>query len=150
MESKHVQVIESSFVAPREATPTKGLWLSPLDLAATRGHTPLVYLYGPGAAFLDVARLKEAMAKALVPFYPLAGRLGVDGDGRLEITCNGEGALFVVARSSLTAEDVDFTRPSPQLRGMFVPRIEPSSLVMATQVRSVSFFSSLNAWEYMI
>ncbi|CAN6224157.1 unnamed protein product [Urochloa humidicola] len=135
MESKQVQVIESSsFVAPREATPTKGLWLSPLDLAAARGHTPLVYLYRSGAAFVDVARLKEAMSKALVPFYPLAGRLGINGDGRVEISCHGEGALFVVARSSLTAEDVDFSRPSPQLRGMFVPRIEPSSLIMATQV----------------
>ncbi|CAN6182006.1 unnamed protein product [Urochloa humidicola] len=135
MESKQVQVIESSsFVAPREATPTKGLWLSPLDLAAARGHTPLVYLYRSGAAFVDVARLKEAMSKALVPFYPLAGRLGINGDGRVEISCHGEGALFVVARSSLTAEDVDFSRPSPQLRGLFVPRIEPSSLIMATQV----------------
>ncbi|CAL5081024.1 unnamed protein product [Urochloa decumbens] len=135
MESnKQVQVIESSFVAPREATPTKGLWLSPLDLAATRGHTPLVYLYRSGAAFIDVARLKEAMAKALVPFYPFAGRLGVNADGRVEISCNGEGALFVVARSSLVAEDVDFSRPSLQLRGMFVPRIEPSSLILATQV----------------
>lgn len=90
------QVIESSFVAPREATLTKGLWLSPIDHAATRGHATLVRFYRSGAAFLDVARLKEALAKALVAFYPVAGRLGVDGDGRLEISCNGEGVLFVL------------------------------------------------------
>ncbi|CAD6225391.1 unnamed protein product [Miscanthus lutarioriparius] len=83
-----LQVIESSFVAPKEATPTKGLWLSPVDLAATRGHTTLVFFYPSGAAFFDAARLKEAMAKALVAFYPLASRLGFDNDGRLEISCN--------------------------------------------------------------
>lgn len=137
MESK-VQVMESSLVAPREATPTRGLWLSPLDQAlANRGHTPLVYLYrsGAAAAAFDVARVKEAMARALVLFYPLAGRLGVDGTGRVEIRCNGEGALFILARSDLTAEDVDFSKPSPELRRMCVPDpVEPSSLILATQV----------------
>lgn len=140
MESSNVQVMESSLVAPREATPTTELWLSPFDLAlANRGHTPLVYLYRSGAASsFDVARIKEGMAKALVAFYPLAGRLGTnDDDGRAQISCNGEGALFVVARSCLKSEDLDFSKPSPELRRMFVPRIEPPSLILATQVRTL-------------
>ncbi|KAF8662817.1 hypothetical protein HU200_055395 [Digitaria exilis] len=75
------------------------------------------------------------MAKALVAFYPLAGRLGVDSDGRIEISCNGEGALFVVARAAeLTIEDVKDFKPSPELRRQFVPRIEPSSVILAVQV----------------
>jgi shikimate O-hydroxycinnamoyltransferase len=46
------------------------------------------------------------MAMALVPFYPLSGRLGVDSDGRVQIDCNAEGALFVVAQSDdHTVED---------------------------------------------
>ncbi|CAL5088732.1 unnamed protein product [Urochloa decumbens] len=135
MESSKVQMIESSLVAPSEASPTKALWLSPFDLAlANRGHTPLVYLYSSGAAFFDAARLKEGMAKALAAFYPLAGRLGVDDAGRAQISCNGEGAFFVVARSHLKSDDLDFSKPSPELRRMFVPRIEPSSLIMAAQV----------------
>nr|CAB3472322.1 unnamed protein product [Digitaria exilis] len=135
-----VQVLESSFVSPSEPTPTEGLWLSPLDLVlANRGHTPTVYFYRSNDAatadFFDVARLKEAMAKALVAFYPLAGRLGVDSDGRIEISCNGEGALFVVARAAeLTIEDVKDFKPSPELRRQFVPRIEPSSVILAVQV----------------
>ncbi|TVU25378.1 hypothetical protein EJB05_27872, partial [Eragrostis curvula] len=136
MESK-VQVKESSFIAPSEATPTKVLWLSPLDLLqATNGHTPMVYLYrakADGAAFFDMARIKEALAKALVAFYPLAGRLGVDENGRIEIICNSEGVLFVVADSDLTADDFDF-KPSPELGRIFVPRIEPSSIIMGIQV----------------
>ncbi|CAL5081042.1 unnamed protein product [Urochloa decumbens] len=135
MESSKVQMIESSLVAPSEASPTKALWLSPFDLAlANRGHTPLVYLYSSGAAFFDTARLKEGMAKALASFYPLAGRLGVDDAGRARISCNGKGVLFVVARSYLKSDDLDFSKPSPELRRMFVPRIEPSSLIMAAQV----------------
>jgi shikimate O-hydroxycinnamoyltransferase len=82
------------------------------------------------------------MAKALVAFYPLAGRLGFDNDGRLEISCNGEGVRFVVARSSLVAEDFDFSKPSLELRRVFVPRIEPPSLIMAIQVRTRN--SSIN------
>jgi shikimate O-hydroxycinnamoyltransferase len=130
-----VEVLESCFVAPREATPTKGLRLSPFDLAlANRGHTPLVYVYRSGAAFFDVVRLKSAMAKALVAFYPLAGRLGAGDDGRVQIYCNGEGPLFVVARSFVTANSINFSKPSPELRRMFVPRIEPPSLILAVQV----------------
>nr|CAB3481082.1 unnamed protein product [Digitaria exilis] len=132
--------IESSFVAPSEATPRKGLWLSPLDLVqAQRGHTPTIGFYRSNEAaatdFFDVAKLKHALAKALVAFYPLAGRLGVDNDGRVEISCNAEGALFVAARSDdFTVDDfIDF-KPSPELRKLFVPRIEPSSIMMAIQV----------------
>ncbi|KXG31859.1 hydroxycinnamoyltransferase 4 [Sorghum bicolor] len=138
-----VQVIESSFVTPSEPAPRKELWLSSLDLwLANQGHTPTIYLYSSSkdaaAAdhFFDVARLKEAMARALVAFYPLAGRLGVnDADGRMEISCNGEGALFVVAQADdLTADDVKKFKPSPELRRLFVPLVEPSSIMLAVQV----------------
>ncbi|WVZ48925.1 hypothetical protein U9M48_000316 [Paspalum notatum var. saurae] len=104
-----VQVLESSFVAPK-----KGLWLSPLDLMQGNRHTPTVYLYHRHRAsssddFFDVTRLKASLAKALVIFYPLAGRFAVDDNGRPEISCNGEGALFVVARSHrLTVDDDEY------------------------------------------
>lgn len=74
------------------------------------------------------------MAKALVLFYPLAGRLDVDKDGRIEINCNNEGALFVVARSELTMDDLKDMEPSPELTRLFVPSTEPSSIILAVQV----------------
>ncbi|KAF8781262.1 hypothetical protein HU200_000622 [Digitaria exilis] len=139
MESSKVQVIESSFVAPSKAAPTKELWLSPLDHELfNRGHTPVAFFYRSGAAFSDADRIKEGMAMALAAFYPLAGRLCVNGDGRAHISCNGEGALFVVARSDLKSDELDFTKPSPELRGMFVPRVEPSSLTLAVQVHTLT------------
>jgi shikimate O-hydroxycinnamoyltransferase len=146
-----VQVVESSLVTPSEATPRHHLWLSPLDLLlVNRGHTPAVYFYhrAPGAApadddgadyFFDVARLKESMARALVDYYPLAGRLAVDDDtGRFVVDCNAEGALLTVARSNLTVADFADVVPSPELKDLFVPRVDhppsSSSVMLAVQV----------------
>uniref|UniRef100_A0A453PQJ3 Uncharacterized protein n=1 Tax=Aegilops tauschii subsp. strangulata TaxID=200361 RepID=A0A453PQJ3_AEGTS len=101
---EEVKVVECSMVTPSEEMPRHGLWLSPPDLMmVNRGHTPTIYFYraASGDDFFDVAKLKAAMAKALVPFYPLAGRLGVDGNGRPEIDCTGRGARFVVAPQGL-------------------------------------------------
>ncbi|KAM0908823.1 hypothetical protein ACQ4PT_015171 [Festuca glaucescens] len=114
-----MEVLNSTLVAPSEETPRTGLWLSNLDLAGHRSHTPLVYYYPAptpgskeGADFFSPDRLRAALARALVPFYPLAGRLDVDEDGRLQINCNGEGVLFVVARADCTG------RPLPKLRAL--------------------------------
>jgi shikimate O-hydroxycinnamoyltransferase len=81
-----------------------------------------------------VDKLKTSMAKALVPFYPLAGRLGTDSNGRLEINCNAEGALFVVAHSDRTVEDFSGSKSSPELGNMLCPRVQPSSIILAVQV----------------
>uniref|UniRef100_A0ACD6A739 Uncharacterized protein n=1 Tax=Avena sativa TaxID=4498 RepID=A0ACD6A739_AVESA len=110
----------------------------PLDLVlANRGHTPTVYFYrSHSGAVVNVARLKGAMAKALVAFYPLAGRLGMGAHGLVEIDCAGQGALFVVARSGLAVDDFSGFRPSPELRRLFVPRVEQDSpsVMCAVQV----------------
>ncbi|XP_052166063.1 putrescine hydroxycinnamoyltransferase 1-like [Oryza glaberrima] len=145
-EIEGVEEIESCFIAPSEDTPRQGLWLSPLDIVlANRGHTPNVYFYrrdvvaaSTNTDFFEVGRIKEAMAKALVAFYPLAGRLHVDGSSRPKIECNAEGALFVVARSELTVDDFSDLKPSPELRRLFVPRIEPASIVLGIQVTFLS------------
>uniref|UniRef100_A0A0D9XPQ7 Uncharacterized protein n=1 Tax=Leersia perrieri TaxID=77586 RepID=A0A0D9XPQ7_9ORYZ len=140
--SHETQEIESCFVVPSEKTPNQVLWLSPLDIVLSNrgGHTALVHFYrrdgvvdAAANGFFDVGRLKAAMARALVAFYPLAGRLRVNGDGRPEIDCNGEGVFFVVARSELTVDDaMSDLRPSPEFKRLFIPRIEsPSPLVVA-------------------
>ena len=128
--TKQVVVVDTALVAPSEETPRQPLWLSNLDLAVPRTHTPLVYYYpapAQGGAALGTGsfapdRLRAALAVALVPFYPLAGRLGVGPDGRLQIECNSNGALFVVANADLTGADVfDDYEPSAEVRNTFVP-----------------------------
>lgn len=138
---EEVEVVESCFVTPAADTPRKGLWLSALDLMlANRGYTPLVHFYRRRPVtkttdddFFNVTRLKAALGKALVAFYPMAGRLRVDADGRLEIDCNSKGMLFLVARSHLTLDDFSDLKPSPRLRRLFVPQML-SAEVCATQV----------------
>lgn len=136
-----METIESGMVVPAEETPTHSIWLSNLDLLVARSHTPTVYFYPPSAArpiggfSFAVEALKAALAKVLVPFYPLAGRIGLDPAGRVEIQCTGEGALFMVARSASAMDDVlDDFAPSDTIRQMLVPSVEsgnaPCPLVM--------------------
>ncbi|CAL9761903.1 unnamed protein product [Musa acuminata subsp. burmannicoides] len=136
-----METIESGMVVPAEETPTHSIWLSNLDLLVARSHTPTVYFYPASAArpiggfSFAVEALKAALAKVLVPFYPLAGRLGLDPAGRVEIQCTGEGALFMVARSASAMDDVlDDFAPSDTIRQMLVPSVEsgnaPCPLVM--------------------
>ncbi|KAM3297128.1 hypothetical protein ACQJBY_039148 [Aegilops geniculata] len=140
---EEVQVMESSFVTPTADTPTRAIRLSPFDLMlASRGYTPLVHFYRrpetAGDDFFDVTRLKTALGKALVPFYPLAGRLRAGADGRLEIDCNGKGTLFLVAHSRLTMDDFSDFKPSSKQRRLFVPLVNHSdSLLWTTQVRLI-------------
>ncbi|VAI17962.1 unnamed protein product [Triticum turgidum subsp. durum] len=148
-----VEVVDTTLVAPSEPTPRHTLWLSNLDLAVPKTHTPLVYYYpapppagdgdGDGEkeeGFFAPERLREALARALVPFYPLAGRMATGPEGRLEIDCNGEGALFVVARADFTGDEMfrDF-EPSPEARRLLVPFAasgDPPCLLAMVQVRT--------------
>ncbi|KAF8730130.1 hypothetical protein HU200_017101 [Digitaria exilis] len=122
-----VEILDSCMVTPSSpATPKHGIWLSNLDLLVARSHTPTVYVCRPSSdpdpAFFAPDVLKAALAKALVPFYPLAGRLARDGDGRLEIHCTGDGALFVTARSDAPLpDDLAGLVPSGELRRKLVP-----------------------------
>ncbi|XP_015874709.3 spermidine coumaroyl-CoA acyltransferase [Ziziphus jujuba] len=43
--------------------------------------------------------IKEALSKALVYYYPLAGKLRRDSNGDLRITCNAAGVPFLVAEA---------------------------------------------------
>jgi hypothetical protein len=128
-----VEVLETTLVAPSEATPRHGIWLSNLDLAVPKTHTPLVYYYpkpegadDDAGSFLDPARLRDALARALVPFYPLAGRLANGPGGRIEIDCTGD-------------EVFRGFEPSPEARRLLVPFAEsgePPCLLAMVQVRS--------------
>ncbi|KAL6606770.1 hypothetical protein ACP70R_042423 [Stipagrostis hirtigluma subsp. patula] len=120
-----VEVLTSELVVPADETPVGAVWLSNLDLAARRGYTPTVYFYRPSGepGFFEAAAVRDSLARALVAFYPLAGRLGLDADGRVQIDCTGEGAVFVTARSDhYTLEDLmaEFV-PSGEMRDLFVP-----------------------------
>ncbi|KAJ7951997.1 hydroxycinnamoyl-CoA shikimate/quinate hydroxycinnamoyl transferase [Quillaja saponaria] len=122
-----VNVKESTIVRPSEETPRRTLWNSNVDLVVPNFHTPSVYFYRPTGAsnFFDAKILKEALSKALVPFYPMAGRLRRDEDGRVEIDCDGQGVLFVEAETGGVVVDFGDFAPTLELRQL-IPAVDYS------------------------
>ncbi|XVF65896.1 hypothetical protein PTKIN_Ptkin09bG0287600 [Pterospermum kingtungense] len=94
----------------------------------TRYHIPTVYFYKRNGSsnFFDPEKLKDALSKVLVPFYPIAGRLGFDKNGRLEIVCNAEGVLFVEAETTSAMDQLvgDYSDGSQVFR--MVPEVDYS------------------------
>ncbi|XVF65900.1 hypothetical protein PTKIN_Ptkin09bG0287800 [Pterospermum kingtungense] len=123
-----ITIKESTIVRPAQDTPKGSLWSSNFDLLMTRYHVPLVYFYRPNGCsnFFDPGKLKEALSKVLVPFYSIAGRLGLDKNGRLEIVCNAEEVLFIEAESSSAMDQFvgDFSDKSEVFR--LVPNVDYS------------------------
>ncbi|KAL1814505.1 hypothetical protein ACET3Z_017079 [Daucus carota] len=122
-----ITVKESMLVPPAEETPRRRLWNANVDLVVPNFHTPSVYFYRPngGENFFDTKVLKDALSRALVPFYPMAGRLKRDDDGRVEIDCNGEGVLFVEAESDGVVDDFGDFAPTLELRQL-IPAVDYS------------------------
>lgn len=114
-------------VRPTAETPSGSVWLSNLDLLMPASHhTRTVYFYrcDGGANFFDAAVMKAALGRALVEFYPYAGRLREADDGRIEIECNGEGVLVVEAECDGAVDDLGGFGPRPDLT--LVPKVDYS------------------------
>ncbi|KAM5582381.1 shikimate O-hydroxycinnamoyltransferase [Rosa sericea] len=129
----NVSVRESTVLKPAVETPRQSLWMSNLDMISPNAHTPTVYIYKPkdGAdSFFDPRVLKDALSKVLVSFYPLAGRLrqnNEDKNARIEINCNAEGVLFVVADSSSCADDFADFKTTLELGRWLIPEVDYSA-----------------------
>ncbi|KAA8540557.1 hypothetical protein F0562_024524 [Nyssa sinensis] len=122
-----IEVRESTMVGPAQETPKRRLWNSNVDLVVPNFHTPSVYFYRPTGSsnFFDSQVLKDALSRALVPFYPMAGRLVKDEDGRIEIDCNGEGVLLVEAETDSVVDDFGDFAPTLELRQL-IPAVDYS------------------------
>uniref|UniRef100_A0ACD5WVH9 Uncharacterized protein n=1 Tax=Avena sativa TaxID=4498 RepID=A0ACD5WVH9_AVESA len=59
-----------------------------------------------------VAAMRNGFSRALVPYYPVAGRVAPSG---LAVDCTGEGVLFVEAAASCALADVDGLECCPLL-----------------------------------
>ncbi|MFS7976335.1 putative 13-hydroxylupanine O-tigloyltransferase [Helianthus anomalus] len=96
-----------SLVAPCEPTPSETLDLSRIDrLPVLRCNARTLHVFEPighhGAAG---STIREALAKALVPYYPLAGRLSSDGS---TIECTGDGVWFVETSANCSLRSVGY------------------------------------------
>ncbi|KAF4370236.1 hypothetical protein F8388_007377 [Cannabis sativa] len=100
-----------SLVKPREKTPCTTLELSAMDkVPVLRCNARTLHVYkkgGKGAA----SAIREALSRALVPYYPLAGRLkeySTNPNIGLQVDCCGEGVWFVDASSDSKLEHFNY------------------------------------------
>ncbi|CAK7346324.1 unnamed protein product [Dovyalis caffra] len=96
---------QPTLISPSSPTPKHSLYLSNLDdQKFLRFSIKYLYLFKKSISS-DV--LKYSLSKVLVHYYPLAGRLRASTgvDQKLEIDCNGEGAVFAEAFMDITAEE---------------------------------------------
>ncbi|WOH00719.1 hypothetical protein DCAR_0520093 [Daucus carota subsp. sativus] len=96
-------------IPPSSSTPNETLYLSNLDdQKFLRFSIKYLYLFKKSVS-IDI--LKKSLSRILVDYYPLAGRLrksrqdDEDDDHKLEVECNGEGAVFVEAFMDLCADE---------------------------------------------
>ena len=138
---------EPAVVRPSRPTPRHTLHLSNLDDQWFLRFS-IKYLYVFAAAVPGDA-LRAALARVLVDYYPLAGRLrpSNDDEGKLVVDCNAEGALFAEARlPGLTAAEFlrGRARPHKSWRKLLY-RVEAQSFVavppLVVQVSGALFLS---------
>ena len=152
-----VQRTSRSYVRPSAATPSGALELSIIDRVVGLNHlVRSLHVFAAAAAPVagrqdDDARttspsparaLREALGKALVDYYPFAGRLvdGAGGPGVSRVECTGEGAWFVEAVAGCSLEDVGrlekypFAIPEGDLLPDEAPGVQPLDLPLMMQV----------------
>ncbi|XVF72833.1 hypothetical protein PTKIN_Ptkin12aG0152600 [Pterospermum kingtungense] len=141
-----------SLVTPSQQTPSGKLELSFIDkIPVLRCYTRTmhVYRYGPEASKV----IREALSKALVPYYPLAGRLKDSGQNQLRVECSGEGVWFVEASVDCTLDafnyfdNSDLSIPYDELLPDQVPKneqgMEPLVQMQVTQFACGGFVIGL-------
>ncbi|KAM0881335.1 hypothetical protein ACQ4PT_033016 [Festuca glaucescens] len=115
---------EPTLVPPAEATPTgEQYYLSNLDQnIAVIVQTVYCFKCPSGRGHEDAAdALRAALARVLVHYHPLAGRLGISPEMKLTVECTGEGAPFVEADAACDLADVgDLSTPDPAALGQLV------------------------------
>jgi hypothetical protein len=137
-------------VPPAGPTPGGTLPLSSIDkTAAVRVSVDFVQVFpaAAGAAVGDqdaaVAAMRDGFARALVPYYPVAGRIADASPGEPVVECTGQGVWFVEAAASCALADVNnLERPLLIPKEELLPRPHPGDkledLIVMAQVRSIA------------
>uniref|UniRef100_A0ACD5ZT70 Uncharacterized protein n=1 Tax=Avena sativa TaxID=4498 RepID=A0ACD5ZT70_AVESA len=114
---------EPTLVPPAEATPTgEQYYLSNLDQNIAVIVQTVYCFKGPSPGHEGPAEvLRAALARVLVHYHPLAGRLGISPEMKLTVECTGEGAPFVEADAACDLADIgDLSTPDPAALGQLV------------------------------
>ncbi|XP_030472300.1 benzyl alcohol O-benzoyltransferase [Syzygium oleosum] len=101
-----VRRCEAELVRPAKPTPRERRRLSDVDdQEGLRFQIPAIQFYrGDGTGRDPVQAVREGLARALVFYYPLAGRLRELPGRKLVVDCNEAGVMFVEADADVTLE----------------------------------------------
>jgi len=108
---------DPELVGPARKTPRETKRLSDIeDQVGLRWHVPFVLFYrgrGRGRGCDPAAAVRRALGEALVPYYPLAGRLREVDGRKLVVDCTGEGVLFVEADADVRLTELEAAGLTP-------------------------------------
>lgn len=104
----NVTRLSHGLVPPSEPTPSEVLDLSVIDrqpVLRCNARTLHVFRHASSAP-APAQVIRQAFSKALVPYYPLAGRLKLASTD-VQVECSGEGIWFVEAKANRSLEEMD-------------------------------------------
>ena len=106
-----VKRCEPELVVPAKPTPHELKYLSDIDnqggMRSNLTRTILFYKNNPSMQWKDPVKvIREALGRALIYYYPFAGRLKEGRDGKLVVDCNGEGVMFIEADAVVTLDQL--------------------------------------------
>jgi len=116
LDSKDIVIVK-----PSKPTPSEILSLSTIDNDPNINILcQTIYVYKPNLDFPNDQKdpacvIKEALSKALVYYYPLAGKITTLDDGKLGINCNGDGVPFLESNANCELSSLHY------LEGIDVP-----------------------------
>uniref|UniRef100_A0A2N9FU64 Spermidine hydroxycinnamoyl transferase n=1 Tax=Fagus sylvatica TaxID=28930 RepID=A0A2N9FU64_FAGSY len=118
-----------SIVIPSEPTPGGLLHLSESDQVVQFSHASVIHIYRPNTNTntntipFSFETMKSSLSRALVHFYPLAGRLHWIEGGRLELDCNAMGVQLWEAYSDAKLDELGDFAPIGVVQDL-VPKID--------------------------
>ncbi|KAG6385804.1 hypothetical protein SASPL_154685 [Salvia splendens] len=97
-------------IAPAKPTPHEFKALSDIDdQEGLRFQIPVIQFYRRNLSLKErdpVKVIRDAIANALVPYYPFAGRLREHANRKLVVECNGEGIVFIEADADVSLQQL--------------------------------------------
>ncbi|PKA62298.1 3'-N-debenzoyl-2'-deoxytaxol N-benzoyltransferase [Apostasia shenzhenica] len=132
-----VTKLGQAMVRPAEPTPAGELSLSAIDLLpGLNAKVRTLHVFASGREPAKVIR--EALSKALVYYYPFAGRLvRFSGDGEVHVACTGGGVWLVEASANCSLRDLNNLEHPLQNVDLLpdpAPEEDPSAMILLMQV----------------